>query len=154
MSEPSPSRTELLELLAAKDLRHKHLDAQWTEALEEARKYKAELREARHLLRAFNETQEVCAKLMRQAAKAKVEFALFFDRMAKPCGPPPAGGDCTTCAEPLVSNPCCMLPCSHIFHLDCARKWCQEGDNGRECPLCRKHLAACAGVKRPLAAEE
>ena len=150
----SATRTDLLELLAAKDLKIKELDEMWATSIEETDKCKAELRktkiEAREAQRRVMEVERHTMFLMQQNAKMKAEFAIFFERMTKPCDPPE--GDCITCSEPHSTKPCCVLPCGHIFHKACALKWCVDGDNGRECPLCRKHMAACAGTKRPLAA--
>jgi hypothetical protein len=150
----SATRTDLLELLATKDLKIVELDEMWTTSIQEAAKYKAEVRkmkiEVREAQRRLIEVEQHTMFLMQQNTKMKVEFGLFFERMIKPSDPPV--GDCIICAEPHSTKPCCVLPCGHAFHKMCAQKWCVEGDNGRECPLCRKHMATCVGMKRPLAA--
>eukprot|EP00930_Biecheleria_cincta_P007962 TRINITY_DN109297_c0_g1_i1.p1 TRINITY_DN109297_c0_g1~~TRINITY_DN109297_c0_g1_i1.p1 ORF type:complete len:130 (-),score=21.03 TRINITY_DN109297_c0_g1_i1:135-524(-) len=48
---------------------------------------------------------------------------------------------CTVCLEDfVVGHSQTVLPCSHVFHPDCVRRWlCQKN----ECPTCRHTVSTC-----------
>ncbi|CAA6662018.1 unnamed protein product [Spirodela intermedia] len=44
--------------------------------------------------------------------------------------------DCTICLERMAAMAeACRLPCGHIFHADCIRRWSRISC---QCPLCRR----------------
>lgn len=53
--------------------------------------------------------------------------------------------DCPVCLHDFDDRePCCRLPCSHIFHRDCINRWIARGS--RSCPICRMDAASPAGA--------
>ena len=49
---------------------------------------------------------------------------------------------CSICLGPFTEKKCCTLPCTHIFHHECARGWLGEGKSALQdsCPLCKAPL--------------
>ena len=50
--------------------------------------------------------------------------------------------DCTICLSPMNElNKCSILPCKHIFHMDCIHGWIDaDEDASFQCPVCRRPI--------------
>ena len=46
--------------------------------------------------------------------------------------------ECTFCFEKLYSEPVISLPCGHMFHKSCIKKWLI--DYSVKCPICKKDI--------------
>lgn len=51
------------------------------------------------------------------------------------------GGMCSICRDPLGGQ-LVLLPCRHIFHMECAQRWGRNGQGCALCPLCREPYIA------------
>ncbi len=50
--------------------------------------------------------------------------------------------DCTICLLPMdKKNKCSVLPCKHIFHMECIHGWIDaEEETSLQCPICRQAI--------------
>lgn len=50
--------------------------------------------------------------------------------------------DCSICLMTMdKTNLCSVLPCKHIFHMDCIHSWIDaDEDMSLQCPICRKAI--------------
>ena len=51
---------------------------------------------------------------------------------------PPAEEQCRICLDDFEAQECLKLPCSHIFHEECLKKWCSQQ---KVCPNCKTEIA-------------
>ena len=82
---------------------------------------------------AYEEYQRVQRRERRQA---------YEDNRTPPAGsrvvaPPQPASDCSICRDGLTS-PLEILPCGHIFHRQCIKKWFERR---MICPVCRLRIA-------------
>lgn len=54
--------------------------------------------------------------------------------------------DCSICFHDYTVKKAVQLPCGHIFHDECAKKWLGDTDNNT-CPLCRNTVLKCDGCE-------
>lgn len=69
-----------------------------------------------------------------EAAKAELEAGLVVATGQAHCD-----GQCAICQEPTVAGEgnTITLPCGHVFHAECIRRWFDQGRSVRSCPECR-----------------
>lgn len=50
--------------------------------------------------------------------------------------------DCTICLMSMdKTNQCSILPCKHVFHMDCIHSWIDaDEETSLQCPICRKSI--------------
>ena len=50
--------------------------------------------------------------------------------------------DCTICLKPMdKKNKCSILPCKHIFHMECIHGWIDaDEETSLQCPICRRPI--------------
>mmetsp|Transcript_21452 Transcript_21452/g.44105 ORF Transcript_21452/g.44105 Transcript_21452/m.44105 type:complete len:329 (+) Transcript_21452:187-1173(+) len=77
----------------------------------------------------FERLRNVC--VLACTGDGTVNFARFGEGLVG------VGEDCAICTEPIFAD-AIRLPCSHMFHRECAKVWLEEHQN---CPTCRKDLA-------------
>jgi len=65
-----------------------------------------------------------------------------FQLRSPPRSPPPIQHECTICLQlcKKEENDSRALPCGHIFHKKCIRRWIKESKHD-DCPNCRKRLS-------------
>lgn len=144
----------LMDMYVAKDVEIKALNETIKSLIETNSANRSMVHDMKRELRKVKQEHDMLQQRLFDALvlnhKLQEEMKLFFARLVKPCDAP-AEGTCPTCIEPFASKTCSQLPCSHIFHTECAQEWCKNPESGRACPVCRKHMAASTGIKRPLA---
>ena len=52
--------------------------------------------------------------------------------------PQDTGKECSICFETILSDQLYCLPCAHVFHEPCVRRWFEQSVS---CPVCRFQLA-------------
>eukprot|EP00756_Hemistasia_phaeocysticola_P018068 Hpha_TRINITY_DN15571_c2_g4::TRINITY_DN15571_c2_g4_i1::g.106246::m.106246 len=53
-------------------------------------------------------------------------------------GEPPDPPDCVICTDPLAGTKGRLLPCAHVFHVECIDRWL---DSNAMCPICRERVS-------------